>query len=91
MKISEVQDGLILEVYVKPNSKEFKVVADGDEIVVFCREEPTKGKVNKELIKEFSKLFNNKVEFISGFTSRQKKLLIKGIGKSEIERVLLHK
>jgi uncharacterized protein YggU (UPF0235/DUF167 family) len=43
------------------------------------------------LIKEFSKLFNNKVEFISGFTSRQKKLLIKGIGKSEIERVLLHK
>jgi uncharacterized protein YggU (UPF0235/DUF167 family) len=36
MKISEVQDGLILEVYVKPNSKEFKVVADGDEIVVFA-------------------------------------------------------
>ncbi len=53
MKISEMKDGVILEIYVKPNSKEFKVVVDGDEIVVFCREEPTKGKVNKELIRVF--------------------------------------
>jgi hypothetical protein len=91
MKISEARDGLILELYVKPNSKEFKIVVDGDEIVVFCREMPTKGKVNKELIKEFSKLFHNKVELVSGFTSKQKRLLVKGVGKDELERVLLHK
>ena len=91
MKITEVKEGLILELYVKPNSKEFKIVVDGDEIVVFCREMPTKGKVNKELIKEFSKLFHNKVELVSGFTSRQKKLLIRSFGKSEAERILLHK
>lgn len=91
MKISEARDGLVLELYVKPNSKEFKIVVDGDEIVVFCREEPIKGKVNKELTKEFSKLFHNKVELVSGFTSKQKKLLVKGVGKDELERVLLHK
>jgi hypothetical protein len=91
MKISEARDGLILELYVKPNSKEFKIVVDGDEIVVFCREMPTKGKVNKELIKEFSKLFHNKVELVSGFTSKQKRLLVKGVGRDELERVLLHK
>jgi len=91
MKINEVKDGVILEVNVKPNSKEFKIVVEGEEIVVFCVEAPVKGKVNKELIKEFSRLFNNKVELVSGFTSKQKKLLIRGFGKSEAERILLHK
>jgi uncharacterized protein (TIGR00251 family) len=91
MRISEVEDGVILDVNVKPNSREFKIVLEGDEIVVFCREKPVKGKVNKELLKEFSRLFHNKVELVSGFASRQKKLLIRGFGKSEVERFLLHK
>ena len=91
MRINEVKDGVILEVNVKPNSKEFKIVVEGDEIVVSCVEKPVKGKVNKELVKEFSRLFHTKVELVSGFASRQKKLLIKGFGKSEVERILLHK
>jgi uncharacterized protein (TIGR00251 family) len=89
MKINEVKDGSTLEVYVKPNSKEFKIMVEKDEIVVFCKEEPFKGKVNKELVKELSKLFGRRVELVSGFTSKNKKLLIKGMGKSEIERILL--
>lgn len=91
MKIGEVKGAVILDVYVKPRSSEFKIVVEGDEIVVFCREEPIKGKVNKEIIKEFSRLFHNEVELVSGFASKQKKLLIRGIGKVEVERVLLHK
>jgi hypothetical protein len=91
MRINEVKDGVILEVNVKPNSKEFKIVVEEEEIVVFCVEAPVKGKVNKELLKEFSRLFHNKVELVSGFTSRQKKLLIRSFGKSEAERILLHK
>ena len=57
--------------------------------MVFCREEPVRGKVNKELIKELSKFFHKEVELISGFTSKQKKLLIKDAEKSEVKRVLL--
>ena len=91
MRISEVKDGVILDVNVKPNSKEFKIMFDGEEIVVFCVERPVKGKVNKELLKEFSRLFHNKVELVSGFTSRQKKLLIRGFMKSDVEHILLHK
>jgi len=91
MRINEVKDGVILDVNVKPNSKEFKIVVGGDEIVVFCVEEPVKGKVNKELVKEFSRLFHSKVELVSGFTSKQKKLLIRGFRKSEAERILLRK
>ena len=91
MTISEVKDGVILEVNVKPNSKEFKIAVEGDEIVVFCVEKPVKGKVNRELVKEFSRLFHAKVEFVSGFASRQKRLLIRGFRKSEAERILLHR
>ena len=91
MRINEVKDGVILDVNVKPNSREFKIVVEGDEIVVFCVEEPVKGKVNKELVKEFSRLFHSKVELVSGFTSKQKKLLIRGFRKSEVERILLRK
>jgi uncharacterized protein (TIGR00251 family) len=91
MRINEVKDGIILDVKVKPNSKEFKIAVEGEEIVVFCVERPVKGKVNKELLREFSRLFHNKVELVSGFTSRQKKLLIRGFVKSDVERILLHK
>jgi uncharacterized protein (TIGR00251 family) len=91
MKIQKIKQGVILEVYVKPRSKGFKIMADGGEIVIFCREEPVKGKVNKELIKELSRLFHRKVELVSGFTSKQKKLLIRNAEKSEVEQVLLRK
>jgi uncharacterized protein (TIGR00251 family) len=90
MKISETKDGAIIEVFVKPNQPKFNVTIDGDEILVFSTEEPVKGKVNKELIKEFSRLFHAKVELVSGVTSRQKHFLIKGVGKKQVEQ-LLHK
>ena len=91
MKIIETKDGAIIEVFVKPNSAKFETVIDDDEIVVFCTEEPVKGRVNKELVKELSKRFRHKVEIVSGFTSKQKRLLIKGAGKSEVERLLRFK
>ena len=88
MNIKENKDGAIITVFVKPNSPKFSVEVDGDEIVVRCTEEPVKGKVNKELIKELTKLFHAKVELVSGLTSKQKQLLIRGIEKAEAERLL---
>jgi uncharacterized protein (TIGR00251 family) len=90
MSINETKNGVIITVFVKPNSPKFRIELDGDEIVVYCTEEPVKGKVNKEIIKEFTKLFHTKVEIVFGATSRQKKLLIKDAERKEIER-LLHK
>ena len=88
MNIKETKDGTIITVFVKPNSARFQVEVDGDEIVIHCTQEPVKGKVNKELIKELSKLFHAKVELVSGLTSKQKQLLICGIEKAKVEQVL---
>jgi uncharacterized protein (TIGR00251 family) len=88
MNVNESKDGGVIEVFVKPNSQKFKIDVDDDEIVVFCTEQPIKGKVNKELVKHFSKLFHAKVEIITGLTSKQKKLLIKGVGKTKVEQLL---
>ena len=89
MRLQETAQGVVLDVYVKPNSKQFKIELDGDEVVVLCREAPVKGKVNKELLKQFSRLFGRGVELVSGFTSRQKRLLISDIKVDEVNRVLV--
>ena len=88
MKLQETTQGVVLDVYVKPSSKEFRLELDEDELVVLCREAPVKGKVNKELVKKFSRLFCSKVELVSGFTSKQKKFLINDIEAKEVSRIL---
>jgi uncharacterized protein (TIGR00251 family) len=89
MKLLKTSQGVVLDVHVKPNSKNFLVELDGDEVVVSCREAPVKGKVNRELVKKLSRLFNRRVDIVSGFTSRQKKLLIRDIEAEEVNRILV--
>ena len=88
MSISETKDGVIITIFVKPNSPKFSIEIEGDEIIVHSTEEPVKGKVNKEIIKELSKLLHVEVELASGATSRQKQLFIKGMDKDRAEQLL---
>ena len=88
MSITETKDGVIITIFVKPNSPKFKIEFEGIEIVVHCTEEPVKGKVNKEILKEFSKLLHAKVELASGATSKQKQLFVKAMDKSQVEQLL---
>lgn len=88
MSMKETKDGTTITIFVKPNSRRFAVEREGDEIVVYSTEEPVKGKVNKEILKEISKLLDLKVEIVSGATSRQKVLLVRGVSKSRVEAAL---
>jgi len=88
MSIKEIKDGAIITIFVKPSSPKFSIELNGNEIVVYATEEPEKGKVNKEILKEFSKLLHAKVEIASGFTSRHKQLFVVGISKSQTEQFL---
>jgi uncharacterized protein (TIGR00251 family) len=89
MIVTENKDGVIIEIYVKPNSSKFEVYLEGEEIVVRSTEEPQKGKVNKEIVKQFSKLFRTEIEIVSGSTSRKKLLLIKKTKKQDVENFLV--
>jgi uncharacterized protein (TIGR00251 family) len=89
MKTTQTEEGVIVEVFVRPKARSFRIVVEGDEVVVFCEEEPVKGRVNREIVKEFSKLLRRKVGLLSGFTSKRKRLLIRDAEQSEVERVLL--
>jgi uncharacterized protein (TIGR00251 family) len=88
MRLLETAEGVVLEVYVKPKSKRFRVEFEGDEVVVSCREAPVKGRVNRELVNEVSRLFNRRVELVSGFSSRHKKILVSNIEADDVNRIL---
>jgi hypothetical protein len=88
MSIKQTKDGTIITIYVKPNASKFSVKLDCDEIVVHCTQKPVKGRVNREIIKEFTKLFHAQVEIAFGLTSKEKKLLIKDVETKEVERLL---
>ncbi|MCW4001267.1 MAG: DUF167 family protein [Candidatus Bathyarchaeota archaeon] len=88
VSIKETKDGVLLSIYVKPNSPKFKIEVDGGEVVVYATEEPERGKVNKEIIKELTKLLHAQIELVSGATSKEKKLLVRGLGEEEIRRLL---
>lgn len=90
MKLRETAQGTLIEVYVKPRSEQFKIEAEEDELLVFCRESPVKGRVNGELIKELSRLFKRRVRILSGFRSRQKTLLIENATTQEVSEILSH-
>lgn len=88
MKLTESTDGVILDVHVKPKAKEFKVVVEDDGLVVFSSEAPVKGRVNKELVKELSRLFKRRVEIVSGLTSTSKRILVTNATANEVNEVL---
>jgi uncharacterized protein (TIGR00251 family) len=88
MSIKETKNGTIITIFVKPNSPKFTVEVDVNEIIVHSTEEPVKGKVNKEIVKEFSKLLHAKVELSSGATSRQKQLFVQGLTTEQVAILL---
>ena len=88
MSIKETKNGALITIFVKPNSPKFKIEFDGEEIVVYATEEPEKGKVNREILKELAKALHAKVELANGAISRQKQVLAIGTTKSQVEQFL---
>ena len=88
MRLQKISDGVVIIVHVKPKAKQFRVSVESDELVVFCQEAPVKGKVNRELVKRLSRLFHKRVEILSGFSTRQKKILVRDAEVEEVKQYL---
>jgi len=87
MKLIQTSKGIVLEIKVKPKSNKLEIQRN-DEITIFCKEAPVKGRVNRTVEKELARLFKRKVAIISGFSSRKKRVLIEKTSEEEVERVL---
>lgn len=87
MKVEKTQDGLLLEIHVKPRARRFSITATDDELVVACTQPPVDGKANRELIKKLSKIFG-KVTIVSGFHSSTKKILLRAATAEKALKIL---
>jgi uncharacterized protein (TIGR00251 family) len=83
----QTSNGVVLEIRVKPRSDRFEIQRN-DEVIVFCKEAPVKGRVNRTVEKELSRLFKSKVAIVSGFSSRKKRVLIENASVEEVAHVL---
>jgi len=88
LELRQVSGGVVVAVFVKPNSRQFQLKVEGETLVALCRESPVRGRVNKELIRELSRIFKKRVEIVAGLTSRQKKILITSVNIDEAARIL---
>ncbi len=70
--------GDIIEIRAKPNSSksEIKFNSETNKFDVFVHSIPDNNRANNEIIKLFKKEFKLRVEIISGFKSRDKKLKV---------------
>ena len=90
MGIKEVKDGVMLEVYVKPKSRKFSIELKDNEVVICCIEPPVKGKANKEIERELSKLFRRRVVIVSGHRAPHKRILVYGLNSENVKRAIVN-
>jgi len=89
--VKEVEDGILVDIEVSTRSNKFEIAGYNDwreRIEIRIKSPPLKGKANKEIINEFSRLTKSDVEIISGHKNRQKTLKIFKISKDRFLDIL---
>lgn len=86
-KAITVKNGdVLLDIDVSPNSKKFEITSFNtwrNRFEVRIKQVPQNGKANKEIVKEFSKLFNCDVAIFKGEKSSQKTIIFKNSSKDK--------
>ncbi|HMK53652.1 MAG TPA: DUF167 family protein [Methanobacteriaceae archaeon] len=84
--VKTVGEDVLVDIEVSTRSDHFSLVGYNTwrkTLEVKIKSPPLKGKANKEIVKEFSKLTGRPVEIVSGLKSQMKTLRISGISKSD--------
>ncbi len=86
--MTETPQGVVLNVRAQPRSSRAGIDGlFGDAVKVRIRCAPVDGKANKELIETLAKEFDlpkSSVVFKSGETSKQKRILLRGVSAEEV-------
>lgn len=89
---TETQDGTVLNVKAQPRSSKAGVdglIGDAVKVRVKCA--PVDGKANREIIETLAGAFGlpkSRVVFKSGETSRQKRILLVGVGVDRVRETI---
>lgn len=89
--VQTTPNGISVMIEVSPKSAKFQIAGYNKwrkTLEVKLKSPPTKGKANKELVKEFSALTGHTTDIITGHKSRQKTLLIHDMDKNEFYKIL---
>ena len=89
--ITQIKDGVLLNVEVSTKSDKFTISGYNEWRKAFeirIKAVPQKGRANKEIINEFSKLTGKKVEISSGLKSHHKVLKIYDTEEKEMLNIL---
>lgn len=86
--LTETQDGTVINVKAQPRSSKSGIDGlIGDAVKVRIRCAPVDGKANRELVETLADEFGiakSRVEFKSGETSKQKRILLRGVTAAEV-------
>lgn len=85
--ISLKDNDVLVDIEVSPNSKRFEISGFNqwrNRIEIRIRQVPQKGKANREICKEMSKIFNCEVAIFKGEKSSQKTLLFRNSSRETI-------
>lgn len=92
MLIKETDNGVVFKVRIQPNAKKNRINGlVGDSLKICVCSPPVDGAANTACIKYLSNLLNvskSKIEIISGEKSRNKILLVKGISKDILLKMI---
>ena len=89
--ITQIKDGVLLKIEVSPRSDKFTISGYNEwreTVEIKIKAPPKKGKANKEIIKEFSKITKTPVEITSGHKSHEKTLKIFHVSKKDLLEIL---
>lgn len=89
--ITPTKDGVLLNIEISPKSDKFRITGYNqwrESVEVKIKAVPQKGKANKEIVTEFSKITKTPVEIISGHKSHHKTLKIYNITIDELIKIL---
>ena len=88
--LTEHAEGVVLPVRAQPGARKAGVLGEqAGSLKVAVTAPPEDGRANKaltELLRELLGLKRSQVELLSGETSRDKKFLIRGLSRAELER-----
>ena len=89
---NQSENTLLISILIKPNSRTSKIEKNED-ILVFVKSAPVKGKANKELVHILSKEWNiskNQISIIAGHKSRKKMIKIVDLSANQKNRLLVY-